>query len=154
MCTEMIRAWRRVIASVCLVGVFGSASGFVPSLAVFVGQLDSDHRVVVIASGEQVEVRFYHLEEESAVASHDGLGVIEAHAPDTHHDHVMKFASVKNSLVSLVSAVSEPALVCGALPETKQWSPILRTCSAAAHARPPPGATTFARCLGSVVLLV
>ena len=50
----------RLIALLCLLSIGSSASGVLAGVAVLVGQLDSDHQVLVCSSGGALEVRFRH----------------------------------------------------------------------------------------------
>ncbi len=105
-----------------------------------------------------MEVRFHHHDETALTDLHHESGA-EAHpffarATDSHDDHVIKFASLGDSVVPVASAGAMPEASWLAVLETEPWISAVRDYRPMLYARPPPGPAIAARCLRSVVLLV
>jgi len=141
----------RLLAFLALVGWFCSASGVLPTLAVFLGQLDRDHQVLVTLGDGALQVRFHHHAEH---AEEQGA-VIQAAANESHDDHVLQFVSAEDSVAQVSQTRVAGHLMISLTPiAAEQWLPVARHETVMSHARPPPGEATFSRCLHSVVLLV
>src|SRR4051812_13191156 len=90
--------WQRVMALLCIIGLACSGSRILPALVVGIGQLDSDHRVSVSASGQYFEVRFHHLDDETG----DEEAVAEVSFKSGSHsdeDHVVRFVAANHDSV-------------------------------------------------------
>lgn len=147
--------WRRLIALSCVIGMSCGASGILPAVVVLVGQLDSDHQVVVSSSGKELVVRFCHVDETTAGQMPDGKAALVNNAQTSDADHVMQFASSGHLLAQLpASAAPDPSSQCLTALQIEQWKPVVRSYEAIPHARPPPDEATLIRRLRSVVLLV
>jgi hypothetical protein len=145
---------RRLVALFCALGMACSAYGILPAVVTVVGSFDSDHRVVVTSSGQQMEVRFHHAEENHTNSSGDDAAP-SANSPDSHRDHVVRFASTGDLLSQISSAPTFTSITAFiAVFEAREKTPIVRSYVAVSHARPPPGETSLIHCLRSVVLLV
>jgi hypothetical protein len=144
----------RVIALSCVMGMLCSASGLLPAFAVVLGQLDSDHHVVVAASAEGLQIRFQHESDIPAHKPSDGQPTA-TNGTDSHHDHLIQFASTGDSVAQVTSfAAFDHSLRVIAATSAERWIPVARASATVAHARPPPDEATCTRCLRSVVLLV
>lgn len=146
---------RRLIALTCLIGMSCGASGILPALVVLIGQLDSDHRVVVSSSGKEFVVRFRHVDEAVASQLPDAKAAMANSAQHSDADHVMQFASAGHLLAQLPApTTSHHHFQYLTALEAEQWEPIVRSYLAVPHARPPPGESPLIYCLSSVILLV
>jgi hypothetical protein len=131
-----------------------SASGILPGLAAFFGQLDSDHQVVVVVSGEGMQIRFQHESNEPADQSTGGQTTTTDGA-DSHNDHVIQFAAAGDSIAQVPSLAGLDHKQQGIVAiSTEQWILTARAFEPIGQARPPPGERTWNRCVRSVVLLV
>ncbi len=145
----------RVIALLCLIAICSSALGMLPALVVFLGELDRDHQVSVAAVDGQLEVHFHHAGQDQSHDSSTGDLTPEAKGHgDSHADHVMKFGSAHDSVLSQRAIASGYQVQYVAVREAELWHPVLLHDAAVGHARPPPDLTAESRCLRSVVLLV
>jgi hypothetical protein len=145
-----------LLASICVLGMSFSSSGFLPTLITAVGGVDSDHRVIVKSSGEQIEVRFHHRDENSVASNSAEASAVNT--SDSQDDHVIRFCSFCSTgdLVAWQFHSSAPRDIAGylAVIEAGSEHPCLRSYAVTSHARPPPGEALLIRCIRSIVLLV
>jgi len=153
--TAITRIRQRFLALFCLAAFLCGASGVLPALMMFVGQLDNDHHVLVSSSGESLQIRFHHAHDAAPLVNSAGGLVLDESRADSPTDHVIEFVTAGDSLLQLPSLVTlDHALQPIGAVECERLIPIARPCLAISYARPPPGEATWSRCLRSVVLLV
>lgn len=150
-----MRLWQRFTALLCISAFLCSASGLLPALTMFVGQLDDDHHVLVGSSGERLQIRFHHTHHANPTAKAARAVMLDDSRLDSPADHVIEFASAGDSVLQLPSlAVLDYSFLPIGMVGLDRWVPISRSRVAILYARPPPGEATWSRCLRSVVLLV
>ena len=146
----------RLLAFLALAGLFCGASGVLPALTVFFGQLDDDHQVVVAFGDGALEVRIHHHNDrehaENAAGPDSGSHTAASQWQD---DHVLQFVSATDSVAQIwqASAADHVAILLAPI-AAEQSLPRAHPETEVSHARPPPGEATLSRCLRSVVLLV
>src|SRR3954466_16426195 len=117
---------RRVTALFCAIGLACGGSGILPGVVAGIGQLDSDHRISVSASGQYFEVRFHHLDDETG----DEEAVAEVSFKSGSHsdeDHLVRFVAANHdSVLSPVATTPNSHSGCISLVEAESPQPIVR----------------------------
>src|SRR5215212_7648950 len=127
--------WQRVTALFCGIGLACGGSGILPAVVIAIGQLDSDHRVLVSASDRYLEVRFHHLGD--GTRHDEAIGDVSFKSGlDSDEDHVVRFVAADNdSVLSSVATTPNSHSGCISLIEAEPPQPIVREHATISRAR-------------------